>query len=163
MQRPDRCRRGLQHAGRRPGKPMPSAPKPPKASFPPVAKEKAAAPQDAPPDDGSQQQAGTQAAASSSSDAGTGSRTRRQFIFWGACSCIVRWRNLRTNGVRSATQLENTPKAQLRLWIGDPAIDRLFNRSVVRARSRADAPVVHPYQRGSRQAAAAVPGGRGPR
>ena len=65
---------------------------------------------------------------------------------------------LRANGVRSATQLENTPKHQLRLWIGDPAIDRLFNRSVVRAQSRAEAPVVHPYQRGSRQAAAAVQG-----
>ena len=65
---------------------------------------------------------------------------------------------LRANGVRSAIQLENTPKHQLRLWIGDPAIDRLFNRSVVRAQSRAEAPVVHPYQRGSRQAAAAVQG-----
>ena len=65
---------------------------------------------------------------------------------------------LRANGVRSAIQLENTPKHQLRLWIGDPAIDRLFNRSVVRAQSRSEAPVVHPYQRGSRQAAAAVQG-----
>ena len=64
-----------------PSKPMPSAPKkqvdqPPKASFPPVAKEKAAAVQGAPPDDGSQQQEGTQAAASSSSSAATGSRSR---------------------------------------------------------------------------------------
>ena len=65
-----------------PSKPMPSVPKqqvdqPPKASFPPVAKEKAAAVQGAPPDDGSQQQEGTQAAASSSSSVATGSRSRR--------------------------------------------------------------------------------------
>ena len=70
---------------------------------------------------------------------------------------------LRANGVRSAIQLENTPKPQLRLWIGDPAIDRLFNRAVVRAQSRAEAPVVHPYHRGSRQAVGRSTRRRGPR
>ncbi|CAE7265094.1 DNMT3A [Symbiodinium sp. CCMP2592] len=63
---------------------------------------------------------------------------------------------LRARGVKSASELENTPKTQLRLWIGDTAVDKLFNRSVVRTRARADAPVVHPYQRGSRSAAASV-------
>ncbi|CAE7040700.1 ftsH [Symbiodinium sp. CCMP2592] len=65
---------------------------------------------------------------------------------------------LRSHGIRSAENLENTPKAQLRSWIGDPAIDKLFNRSVARPRTRSDAPVVHPYQRGSRVVAAAVQG-----
>ena len=55
---------------------------------------------------------------------------------------------LRANGVRSATQLENTPRTELRRWTGDPAVDKLFNRSLVRARSRADAPVVHPAREG---------------
>ncbi|CAE7027728.1 DD3-3 [Symbiodinium sp. CCMP2592] len=63
---------------------------------------------------------------------------------------------LRARGVKSASDLENTPKTQLRQWIGDQAVDKLFNRSVVRSRSRADAPVVHPYQRGSRSLAASV-------
>ncbi|CAE7632238.1 DD3-3 [Symbiodinium sp. CCMP2592] len=65
---------------------------------------------------------------------------------------------LRSQGIRSADQLENTPKAQLRSWIGDPAIDKLFNKSVARPRTRSDALVVHPYQRGSRAAASAVQG-----
>ena len=71
----------------------------------------------------------------------------------GRCDLHSALESLRARGVRSAVQLENTPKGSLRQWIGDPAVDKLFNRSVVRPRSRADAPVVHPYQRGSQQVA----------
>ena len=58
--------------------------------------------------------------------------------------------SLRAQGVRSARQLEQASKTDLRKWVGDDVVDALFCPRFARGnRNRPDVPVVHPYARGS--------------
>ncbi|CAE7206162.1 ftsH [Symbiodinium natans] len=59
---------------------------------------------------------------------------------------------LRSAGVKSAWDLENKSKSELRSLLGDVALDALVAvRKTRRTPSRPDVPVVHPYARGSLQ------------
>ena len=58
---------------------------------------------------------------------------------------------LSAKGVKSARDLENVPRSQLREIMGDVALDRLLQFQQARKPGRSDIPVVHPYARGSLQ------------
>ena len=52
-------------------------------------------------------------------------------------------RQLRSAGIKSARELENAPRSQIRAMIGDVAMDRLFLSQPARAQVRRDIPEVH--------------------
>ena len=59
---------------------------------------------------------------------------------------------LGTAGIKSARQLEDVDRAQVRAVLGDVGTDKPFApRALLRPAARSDVPVVHPYARGSLQ------------